>query len=65
MFGTIFTKKQTNLRKNDHEVKQFFVWVGYLASIGYGMGETVYINLDETSIQYHHGGKKGLNKKRT
>ena len=46
------------------EVRQFFVWVGYLASIGYNMDEAVYINLDETSIAYHYGGKKGLNKKR-
>ena len=45
-------------------MKQFFVWVGYLASIGYSMDEAVYINLDETSIPYHHGGKKGLKKKR-
>ena len=37
-------------------MKQFFVWVGYLASIGYSMDEAVYINLDETSIPYHHGG---------
>ena len=38
------------------------MWVGYLANIGYSMDEAVYINLDETAIAYHYGGKKGLKK---
>ena len=28
------------------------------------MNEAVYINVDETSLVYHYGGKKGLKKKR-
>ena len=42
----------------------FFVWVGYLANLGYSMQEALYINIDETPIPYHFGGKKGLKQKR-
>ena len=57
-----FFQKSDSIFENEHEVKLFFVWVGYLANIGYSMDEAVYINLDETAIAYHYGGKKGLKK---
>ena len=62
-----FTHSEHCLEKNgtkhkQKQVKLFFVWVAYLASIGYSMEEAVYINMDETPIPYHFGGKKGLKK---
>lgn len=46
------------------QVRLFFVWVAYLASIGFGFREAVYINIDETPIPHHFGGRKGLKKQR-
>ena len=43
-------------------MKLFFVWVAYLKATGYGMDEAIWINIDETPIPYHFGGKKGLRK---
>ena len=42
------------------QVKLFFVWIGYLNSIGYGLNDAVWINIDESPIPYHVSGKKGL-----
>ena len=41
-------------------MKLFFVWIGYLNSIGYGLNDAVWINIDESPIPYHVSGKKGL-----
>ena len=29
-------------------MKLFFVWIGYLHSIGYGLNDAVWINIDES-----------------
>ena len=39
------------------------IWVAYLTAIGYGIDEAVWINVDETPIPYHLGGRHGWKKK--
>ena len=41
----------------------FVRWVRYLKAIGYGPGEAVWINMDETQLPHHVGGKMGNIKK--
>ena len=43
----------------------FFVWIGYLHAIGYGLEEAIWINMDETPIPYHTTGRKGMRKHAT
>ena len=38
------------------------LWVAYLTAIGYGIDEAVWINVDETPIPYHVGGRRGWKK---
>ena len=35
------------------------LWVAYLIAIGYGVDEAVWINVDETPIPHHVGGRHG------
>lgn len=37
-------------------------WVAYLSSIGYSMEDATWINIDETAIPYHVGGRAGMRK---
>jgi hypothetical protein len=39
------------------------LWVAYLTAIGYGIDEAVWINVDETPVPYHVGGRHGWKKK--
>ena len=41
------------------------IWVAYLTAIGYGIDEAVWINVDETPVPYHVGGRHGWKKKKT
>ena len=38
------------------------LWVAYLTAIGYGIDEAVWINVDETPVPYHVGGRHGWKK---
>jgi hypothetical protein len=38
------------------------IWVAYLTAIGYGIDTAVWINIDETPIPYHFGGRHGWKK---
>ena len=40
------------------------LWVAYLTAIGYGIDEAVWINVDETPIPYHVGGRRGWKKQK-
>ena len=40
------------------------LWVAYLTAIGYGIDEAVWINVDETPIPYHVGGRHGWKKQK-
>ena len=35
------------------------LWVAYITAIGYGVDEAVWINVVETPIPYHVGGRRG------
>ena len=38
------------------------LWVAYITAIGYGVDEAVWINVVETPIPYHVGGRRGWKK---
>ena len=38
------------------------LWVAYITAIGYGVDEAVWINVVETPIPYHVGGRRGRKK---
>ena len=38
------------------------LWVAYITAIGYGVDEVVWINVVETPIPYHVGGRRGWKK---
>ena len=41
------------------QVLLFLTWVQYLKDLGWGPDQAIWINMDESSIPYHIGGRKG------
>ena len=43
-------------------MSQFAIWVAHLVGLGFSLENATWINLDETPIPYHIGGRRGMMK---
>ena len=41
-------------------MSKFVIWVAHLTGLGFSLGEATWINIDETAIPYHLGGRLGM-----